>query len=198
MDLEFETVEGSPAERDSSVEDPISAYHEAGHAVACLVQGVGLNWVKIGVERLQNGDSIGGVYEMMSLARTDCIGKGMDFAMRQMIVRLAGPVAESRVHPHDMGPNSHCVDYQGAYEVATLAIGSLVRLGDNTMQPQIDRSVLEDAISRAEVATEVFVTEHWPKIEAVAQALLVKRYLTGVEVGEILGRKCDSGNMSQR
>ena len=85
------------------------AYHEAGHAVVCVVLGLGLEHVEVTTGRLKVGE-LGGC-----VLRDDKSG-GVD---REVLIALAGPVAEAIVRKKALvkvSAGGTCQDYFDAWD----------------------------------------------------------------------------------
>jgi ATP-dependent Zn protease len=140
----------------------ITAYHEAGHAVACCVFKHEFKTVSIipgeGFQGILNGS---GIPEDFNIDNPGPEEKKL--AWEQIIISLAGTASEYRFTGEDNWGGS-MRDRRKAYAFAAL----------------LDRRV-EDFY---ETARE-FISSNWKKVEAVAQALLERHTLSAQQVKEI-------------
>jgi ATP-dependent Zn protease len=180
-----------------------TAYHEAGHAVAATVLGVGLVSVDIkGHSSLEKG-ALGGAIKVGDyLGFTRYVsGDGMEmqrrsledpeFCRTMMVVTSAGPSAEAAVLRDEELQSGYDEDGDRVFKLAVLACCG----GDLQPDGQVLTSVSEvrrqlvkiEAMSNAcFYQTEVFLRDHWAAVKAVAMELLEAKSLTGAEVAEIV------------
>ena len=149
-------------------EHAIAAHHEAGHAVVANRLGLMVRSVSIAAD--------GG-----GLTKLTGVGSGE----RAILITLAGPYAQRRYAPHSrwrwrnhlgfLPQAGHARDF----DIVTALIG---RMEHGTVK-----------VSRAyrryvEVRAEELVEQYWQRIEAVAQALIERRTLTGDEMKVIFAK----------
>lgn len=161
-------------------DERISAIHESGHAVALCYFGPELLWVKIGIERLANGDLIGGMFMMKDVVLHELAKKDEQTVVEHMVLFYAGPEAEDRINPEAMKNGKNISDRQSAGKISS-AYCDPCNLPKNSPVPDIKAIHL-----KAREATQLFVSEHWPEILAVADVLQTKKRLTGDEIKQII------------
>jgi hypothetical protein len=153
-----------------------TAYHEAGHAAMAVMWGIPIDWVAIQPLPERFGGRIGGVtFSQDDLGMVMCSReadadelKRTWFARMQMV--CAGPQAEARFSGRPV------------YFLWS-DISQIEQLKNSCGQDQPNQIAVEcDHLARLKVA------ERWRQIEAVALALIDRKYLSGDEVAEITGR----------
>jgi hypothetical protein len=167
------------------------AVHEAGHAVAAIVQGVALNSVDIEEKRTPDG--------MWSRGFTDSPIAFQDTSeatvMPFIIQSLCGPLAEMRVDPNGKEKAVLTTAFQGDYSVcnqlAAIVVhedtsgekGDLVIHSDDVRR---NRDRAQEVVERAVPLASALVDANWNAIDAVATRLLEAKFLTGSEVSAIV------------
>jgi hypothetical protein len=162
------------------------AVHEAGHAVAAIVLGLGLRGVHIRCRQIEGRDSVG---------FTDCPCNLDDLKLKEevalpwMVHALAGPVAEWGVNPRLFreGKAAYAGDVKEARLLAVVATCDMVDQGDGkrlaTPEEQARKQGAIDAlVDRAINQAHALVAEHWDAIRRVAALLLEREALTAAEV----------------
>jgi hypothetical protein len=145
-----------------------TAFHEAGHAVACQRLGIRVRKASIIPEK----DTLGRVgyrdpWRGINL-ECDNSARGDRRAKDMIIVALAGPEAQ-RKHSRRSWRSWH-----GSYDHAKVADLALRMNGSNEST---------DAYVRwLEIATRDLVAIWWPEIEKVARALFERNELTAAEI----------------
>ncbi len=186
------------------------AYHEAGHAVAALLTGVGLFSADIeGHQTLSRGPTLLGLmgavpasrrylgftrytsgdgHDMLRLAITD-----PDYARRLMLVTSAGPSSEAAVLRDEGSQEGYDEDNERLTQLAAVALGFGTLQPDGRIRVRIPnqnrgREVrkIQTNMEECFAFTEVFLRDHWPAVKAVAMELLDKKSLTVTEVAEIV------------
>jgi hypothetical protein len=168
---------------------PLTAHHEAGHAVAAIALRIPFTWVAVRplldypdddwVRYLRNGenfvDSAYGYVAAPPLGRWDAI----PVASKMLVMTLAGPMAEYRSTGSRHRPRIRGKDRGDIIKLAALWVtGGWPRADD---WPEYDR-LIRGSKSRA----LALVDERWTEVRAVASALMEKRFLTRREVGKIV------------
>ena len=145
-----------------------AAYHEAGHAVLCVVGAYDIEHVTI--------------TEGSGLCKD--IGRPDWHRAEYTWMLLAGVVAEARFLRcgiFSMNPYTWSNDWESAREMIAGRIG--MEDQESWNDPEMDAGV-DDAFANA----KRLVAEHWPLIERVAGALLERGRLDGDEVLHLCGR----------
>ena len=164
-----------------------TAIHEAGHAVAAIALGLGLESVCIEPQEIEDGVMTAGVAE---LPVTTIAGRGEQSAMPLLITLLAGGFATAVVNPCAHREKGYARDHEYARAMAAIAVCTPPETGDWCSElglEELERnrpraiSLLEAACS----ATVRFVEDNWHAIEAVADRLFERKKLTGAEVAMI-------------
>lgn len=140
--------------------------HEAGHAVAYLAQGATVRHAQVALH-----DPHGYVEFAMPMEWKQ--------GHRHVTAVLAGQAA-SRHWLDGMG----MLDDAALVEVVYSSQADTASLGEAGIQA--------DSIATALVAADALVTEHWPAIERVADALLARGRLDGAEIAALAGVGCVS------
>lgn len=134
-----------------------SAYHEAGHAVACWVLGMEIESVDIHFEAdTQQAGCCSWVSQYKRLDED------------RLLLALAGPAAEMRRFPHRRW---FLVLYHPDMAVAR-----------DIIENSGDCHSIDEWLRRA----QKMIRENWQRVEAIATALLRHDELTGVEVKNVL------------
>src|ERR1700731_705226 len=96
------------------------ATHEAGHAVAAVVLGLGLKSVDVRGRRMPDGNHSAGFTELQ-VPSPDIASKGEDGAMPYLIQSLAGAYAEAKVNPRTAEYGLFEQDLESAHGIAAVA-----------------------------------------------------------------------------
>lgn len=143
------------------------AYHEAGHAVVCVVLRHAFDYVTI----IPDGDSLGRVvtYRRKGAHESLCWGdpRALRWAERDFIVRTAGGIAQEAATGRGAESDS---DHQGIID--------FVLCGPDGEA----RSLYAEYQARARRILEA----HWDAVEGVAEALLALRRLSAREARNIV------------
>jgi hypothetical protein len=158
------------------VEARFNAYHEAGHAVAALVQGFRVKAIDIRPVAIPGLGLTLGATELDIHPIQHYIGKGEDAVMPLLIVFLSGVFAEQRVNPQaglDVGhPDS---DGQRAMQYAAAALCIGVLRNGKLMTPgeevQKQMKAIIACVEKAMNLAEAFATSHGAAIDAVGDSL---------------------------
>lgn len=162
------------------------AYHEAGHAVAQLIQGLKIKAVSIKARERSAGRSDGYARGRAFRAVFANSPTAWDIAPRhknqfEKEVRslLAGEVAQRRFAPRSVR-------------------GWQTRQAHHGDMPQVEDLIRRIAPSDREFAayfkllmiqTELLIEQYWPCVEAIAAALNERESLTGNEVSDVFKRE---------
>jgi len=149
-----------------------TAYHEAGHAVACFLIGSGIQQVSI----VPDDESFGRVRHAPAFRREDIDDWGITPRDRsrleaRIVAAFAGPVAEAK------GKGRELVLGQPTSAGGMHMIGALGHLGRGLfdMHPDEQAAYLEWLLVRA----RLLVADGWFLIEPLAAELLRERSLSG-------------------
>lgn len=148
----------------------VTAYHEAGHAIAAWRQRIAISSVTI-----KPGEDYSGRL-LFGRSRTPNLDEATDRARlwseRRIITALAGPIAQRKYRPSSVRGWHAREDYHVAADLALHIQGS---------------GKLATAYLRwLNVSTEALVSANWTHIEAVAAALLEGRTIAGKDVLAVL------------
>jgi ATP-dependent Zn protease len=154
------------------VSDPLrlTAYHEAGHAVMAQLCGQQLTEVEIVGDEEHTGS-------VRSLRFVDEEGSSRDPAIptapveRRLLCTVAGMVAENLVTGHRELDES-CEDLDAAVQLAMKVVGDCERV---IPYLEVVREHTEDLLRR-----------NWDAVEALADALVERRRMSGEEVRRLL------------
>jgi hypothetical protein len=142
------------------------AVHEAGHAVAAILNDIAFKYVTIVPGVVYAGPCDGHVRLRPPPARYNRGGlKGspasLDFWHRRLIVNLAGPAAHKKLHPR-----AHWLGYAGPdMTEACHVIRDIHQCDDNG-------PVTEAHFKYIEALAAACIEEYWEEIEAVAAVLI--------------------------
>ncbi len=166
-----------------------TARHEAGHAVAATVLGLGLRFVDVR-RRIEADGGISLGYTEITATLKDVIGKGESAALPVLIKIMAGPIAELAVNPDACRGVHHLDDKDCARQFAVAAVCE-TRIVDNklawTNLEERRRAVQIGAlIEKAIGEAKRLVRTHDAAIAEVARLLLARESLTGPEVAEVV------------
>ncbi len=168
-----------------------TAIHEAGHAVAAVVLGIGLESVSIKKRWMPDGKVAGGMADFGDIDGRKYVGAGREAIMPYLTCVVAGPLAEFLVDPTIMNGIGHLDDFEKLRVFAYLALSET---------PQVDGQPLvideEDVASKrgqmADLARACFdrakklLDENGEAVEAVACQLVDRHELRGDEVVAIV------------
>jgi ATP-dependent Zn protease len=143
-----------------------TAYHEAGHVVAAVRQGI-----RIAAVTILSGDDFGG--------RT-WLANGLNGASEHAgaVMLMAGEAAQNIFAPRS------CSFVNGLSEKDHYLLMHWLR--QNGHPGFDDHGKLEQKYKRA---ARAFVREHWPSVDRVALALLKHKTLHGPDVHELIAEK---------
>lgn len=149
----------------------LTAYHEAGHAVAGSLLGLGFRRVSI----QPADDSLGHVLFNQFNSRfqpdAELTPAGRDRLERHIMCSLAGPIAEKKMRGRANSAGASA-DYSAAVNMASYIAGG----GEATSA----------YITWLYLRTDGIITSNWYAVEAVATALLAQTTIRGPEVGAII------------
>ncbi len=167
-----------------------TAFHEAGHAVFALAQGIRFSTVwlfrRSDSEPVPQNQPLGQLTRVTPLNKTDFAGKNEE-AEVEAVQAFVGPVAECLAYP-GWQPNfevnhSDYVDARGVLRFAIIPF-TLTATGADFAQADLQRAepqmqrILNECLQRA----VQFVNANKARIEKVAMELLAKWELTEDEV----------------
>ncbi len=142
-----------------------TAYHEAGHAVACVVNDIRIT--RPGVTIAPEGDRLGILRhqaylrpETLSIERTP---RSVWRAERLVVVALAGPVSQRAFRPHSYRAHQGAADHECALEI-------LWRLAGSEREVRLYHQLLQERARN-------LVSARWAMITAVAECLLERATL---------------------
>lgn len=172
------------------------AYHEAGHAVAARLLGIGITYVTL-LPVAAGGAASTQAHSAARSAWDKDVSSLLAAIEKDTIVVLSGPHAGYRFHPAD-GPKHQkgcSQDRAAAMDHAELAI-LIENKGRALTDDEDDGETLapEDAARAVLMAqdlekqAEALVAENWPAITRVAEALLIRRVLNQADVDELIAR----------
>ncbi len=157
--------------------DQIAAYHEAGHAVMAVVNRIPLRDATIltsysaasaGTTRLSPTGAISKQFSKK--------GKLGEREYKQILRRaffdIAGEIAERRFAPHSWRTSHSRSDLE--------SISQLLESID------LSGARLKTVAKSIAIIADQVVSKNWPRVEAVAKALLERHILTGAEVRRIV------------
>lgn len=159
-----------------------AAYHEAGHAVAAVVQGLEVQRATIAADHEEWGCVEVAPVEDDFSPEWDPPEKVKEVLEPRLVTLLAGRVAEelraggvalSETDESDWG------DRQAVVEFADCLAGG----------PEQTQTLVDSLIERA----RELLIENWPAVAAVAQALLERETLSGEEVAAAIGPRNSAG-----
>ncbi len=169
-----------------------TAFHEAGHAVACIKHGIKFEYVYIKSEAefaaRRSGEQAGEVRQNFHLPTL--AGVGESGARPQIIQSFAGPIAEALAYEgiHPLIPSDDG-DLTVARKFAKFAICQFQIDEGNAhfdlTQLNATEAVREQVVQNGRLAAEAFVACHAGSITAFAEALLDRGRLTHDEAVEI-------------
>jgi hypothetical protein len=177
-----------PSQREQPKDIRVTAFHEAGHAVALVILGLPLKNVDVLTRRYPDGASHGASHSEVDFS--DYVGKGIDAVKPWMIQSLAGPIAELRVHRDSrLATKSGKKDWEMASQFAALANYEGPIPEDGNLNLKIDPSRFRPQLEAASDEAAKIVGAHWPVIVRVAEMLISRKSLTGDEVAAIVSLK---------
>lgn len=148
----------------------VTAYHEAGHAIACILSGVEFTTITIVPSDDVLGGVAWGVYSSFRL-QANLGNRSREIAAlarASILIKMAGAAAELRLHGSydEVGASS---DWEEAHEIACYY----------SRNP-------EAYVKKIFGEAKHVVAQHWPHINKLAEALLIHGTLTEQEVYELL------------
>jgi hypothetical protein len=151
-----------------------TAYHEAGHAVAAIAQGVAVRSITI-VPSKQEGYA--GRVQHEDLTRrvnldTDNSPNIRSRIERQIVVALAGAAAQRKYDRRSWRSFHSSGDYETAANLAD-AISS-------------STAASEAFLNWLAIATDDLIATRWVEVEKIAKALLEEKTLSGPRVRELI------------
>lgn len=172
---------------------PFVAYHEAGHAVAAIVQGTGLLGVDIIPQVTPMGDVGLAGADLVRPNDQDILGAGEAAVLPFLITVAAGWVAEKLFNPDAMlealHPNS---DGEIIRRYATGALCNPEFRNRQIIIPEAEQIAnkerIEALLNRVEQEAETFVAMYQDTISTVAQVLAQKGNLSPEEVYTLVER----------
>ena len=163
------------------------AYHEAGHCVAAIAQGLAVQCVS-----LRPDHAAGAPRAILSAA--DNADAQVAALKTDIIVLLAGVCAQEKLRPAKRQEVSD--DYKLAQAWASWAtfIASVMSIAEFDIDGKIELSEEEQVfadrlLNECEESAHRIVAERWADIVKVADALLDHTILDGDKITEILARK---------
>jgi ATP-dependent Zn protease len=161
------------------------AYHEAGHAVVCIVLGHDLQNVTIVPEGQQRGHVQQGDYYSMDKLK-DGSTHALQLARQDIMICLAGAIAERRALGHVLGSGDG-EDIRLATDWAT-RLGLAIAVWEKAHPDYLPTipSDPEVLLHTGKTTAEQVLDASWPAIEALAAALLERKTLTALEVESIM------------
>jgi hypothetical protein len=174
------------------LDDFTIAIHESGHAVIARKLGIAVNYV------ITLGENASRVSHTMAAYHALHADKESQLAAiaNDICVALAGPHAQHRHRPQKVKfPHEWTTDRQNAENMSMWAAlvesDDVRRLDDNAViKSTVDqRAFIKAFFNRWSDRSQALVDEHWPAIETVAKALLVRPILNGDELDELISRR---------
>ncbi len=161
--------------RMTAAAETVTAYHEAGHAVAAWLLHLGLRRKGISIIRDEDSDGRTHLVHPMrnSKPEIDRSDRNRIRAERYAVVVLAGREAQRRHRGSNVRPYHHQNDYQNAAELIQYFVASHEELEAHLRLLQVRAKNLFEN------------DEIWRCTQAVAIAVLDKKQLSGSEVAEI-------------
>ncbi len=157
------------------------AVHEAGHAVAGSVLGLGLEWVSVRPEGRVKGRAM-----IRSVSPKELAEGGPDIAKPYIIQGFAGPYAESRVNPHFAAHHGGSSDLEQVKGMAVDAVCGLAKSGDDVEPSAEECGRVFGLLNEAREGAKLLVTQNWLAILRIADMLLVYQFLKGADVDAIV------------
>ena len=151
-----------------------TAYHEAGHGVVAWLKGVRTRKLSIIPDEGSFGRHIHHPYFSGINLDFDESPRAQRRAENMVLVLCAGPAAQRRFNPKGFRSHHASDDWHQAIQLL-----SHLESDNEVVQVYYDMFELK---ARNLVASPVY----WPCIEAVAEALLERRQLSGSEVKDII------------
>lgn len=158
------------------------AYHEAGHAVACLI--LGIKFKHVSIIRDMSRNSLGHVLmaNPKLTSEYDASDRNRLKAEKYISVCLAGPIAERKFlgKRNNIGASK---DYEISFLVAGNLFGPTVLINSFMKFLEISTETLFTYLLEDEPPTD---TDSWEDVKLVAQNLLKTEKMTYRQVLEIL------------
>jgi hypothetical protein len=164
----------------------LTAYHEAGHAVVDCLLGLPLEELSVVPNEESKGRVSSSLFKDFYKFLED-VDADEDEVLEVYLVSLLSGIKTVEIltgeETHPDNPNADLSLVDSDYDQVGRVISSLA---GPTAESQA--AVYEEACSQA----ESFLQENWPAVEAVAEALLKHKTLTGSECAEIVARTVSS------
>ena len=170
--------------------DRNDAHHEAGHAVAAVVYGIGLISVDIRAPRVPGGGIGRGGTNFEMFPENEIFGQGEKAVLPYLITFFAGVFGEQRVNPSaglETGPNSdgfRVMKYASGAICAPVQIGTQFRPRQEDLQRNQAR--ITACMEAGRKGAEEFAVKYGAAIDAVADELLAKQVLSAAQVEAIV------------
>jgi ATP-dependent Zn protease len=160
----------------SSKQLQATAYHEAGHAVACRANGVRIKKATI-IFNEEDGSAGAVHHEFMFRGMQPNIKVTPRFREAleaHIMIKLAGAIAQRKFAPRSVRKYHAASDYRSAGHLALLYIC------------ENDAKICSAYLQWLQLRTQHWVDVNWRKISRVADALLTHKTLSGQEVKAII------------
>jgi hypothetical protein len=165
----------------------IVAIHEAGHAVAAIVLGLGLKLVRVRPRVRSDGLIQWGLTETPC---SDAELENPDSALPHLIQGYSGLAAEMKINPRCTEWNGGFEDRSRAEQIAITATRDTADMGDHLVvtpeELKRKRPRAKALLDSAWVAAVCLVEDHWPAIRKVAAVLEKCQDLNEDEVAGIM------------
>lgn len=150
------------------------AHHEAGHAVVNWKEGVPVTSVSI----IPKEDSVGHIISRHILheinVEWDDSPQTRSLVESRIRICLAGPIAQKMFNPHGFRKHHAEHDWKEATNLV-LYLGG-------------DEETTNACIQQLKNQTHDIIDRHWDRVEAIAEALIEQKKLSGAQVKEIIER----------
>jgi len=163
------------------------AYHEAGHAIAVYYLMPEMRMVRATIIRRSN--ALGYVHSAMNY---ELHAYPLSYLVRRVMVSLAGDVA-TKLWSGGEAWSGTAGDFQHVRALISFLRANgffgppiLERTMTDLPKTEMDGPIVTRFWNKSEDSTERLLRDHWEELDAIAQALLEKGDLSGVEVVEII------------